>query len=578
MPKIPTFQAQSTITSQGPSVTSNLQIPLSQTVGAALQPVSDFVKQEYIKERKLEENNKVDKLIADSYKDNDNGPQGFLTLSSETGKNGNPSDASNIYDQGVDKLYNFMSSTQGQNLSRFGKQIFKSKFYASASQLKSSALLESRKEQFKQSSDIDSDYISQKTIALSQKPNGSGLDEIYDQIDERLDSNPYYNDQPQLKKDVKLKYQQFGATAVANRMLLTEPSLLKKQLQDGKYNVLESKDIIELSQKADIAIKDQKFSTLTNAISLVGIGDVPPNALKQITQETISGNFAGDENLKNIYNSLTDIEKKEFRTFATKKAREKRNELLFEVQAADAAAKLETSKNFDQAASEAGVATGINQNFIQEVFKNNPDALTQMTDLNTKIISNAEQKVTVPSNFDSNNAISALIATDKINLISDRFILPGETQPKSIIERYGEETDLDDLKYYADILKQQNENPKQFKKTFAPFHSFIDETKNLISTEVIKILDPTSYNNDLKRFRDDMYSLYIKGIGEGRSPLELLDYKNRNFIGKDFIQYQSDKNKIFKNMMDNIEKEEVDESKKRLSGETPSEYLKRISE
>ena len=471
-----------------------------------------------------------------------------------------------------------MSSTQGQNLSRFGKQIFKSKFYASASQLKSNALLESRKTQFKESSDIDSDFITQKTIALSQKANGSGLDEIYDQIDERLDSNPYYNEQPQLKKDVKLKYQQFGATAVANRMLLTEPSLLKKQLQDGKYNVLESKDIIEFSQKADIAIKDQKFSTLTNAISLVGIGDVPPNALKQITQETISGNFAGDENLKNIYNSLTDIEKKEFRTFATKKAREKRNELLFEVQAADAATKLTTADNFNKALSEAGVATGINQNFIQEVFKNNPEALTQMTDLNTKIISNAEQKVTVPSNFDSNNAISLLISTDRINNISDRFVLPGETQPKSIIERYGEETDLDDLKYYADILKQQNENPKQFKKTFAPFHSFIDETKNLISTEVIKILDPTSYNNDLKRFRDDMYSLYIKGISEGRSPLELLDYKNRNFIGKDFIQYQSDKNKIFKNMMDNIEKEEVDESIKRLPGETPSEYLKRISE
>jgi len=578
MPKIPTFQAQSTITSQGPSVTSNLQIPLSQTIGTALQPVSDFVQQEYIKERKLEENNKVDKIIADSYKDNESGPQGFLTLSSETGKNGNPSDASSIYDQGVDKLYNFMSSTKGQNLSRFGKQIFKSKFYASASQLKSSALLESRKTQFKQSSDIDSDYISQKTIALSTLPNGSGLDQLYTEIDERLDSNPYYNDQPQLKKEVKLKYQQFSATSVANRMLLTEPSLLKKQLQDGKYNVLESNEIIELSQKADIAIKDQKFSTLTNAISLVGIGDVPPNALKQIAQQTISGNFAGDENLQNIYNSLTDIEKKEFRSFATKKAREKRNELLFEVQAADAATKLESADNYQKALTEAGVATGINQNFIQEIFKNNPDALTQMTDLNTKIISNAEQKITVPSNFDSNNAISGLISMDEINTLGDRFTLPGETQAKSIIERYGEETDLDDLKYYSDILKQQNENPKQFRKTFGPFHSFIDETKNLISTEVIKILDPTSYNNDLKRFRDDMYSLYIKGIGEGKSPLELLDYKNRNFIGKDFIQYQSDKNKIFKNMMDNIEKEEVDESIKRLPGETPSEYLKRISE
>jgi hypothetical protein len=125
---------------------------------------------------------------------------------------------------------------------------------------------------------------------------------------------------------------------------------------------------------------------------------------------------------------------------------------------------------------------------------------------------------------------------------------------------------------------QQNQNPELFKKTFAPFQSFLNETKNLISTEVIKILDPKSYNNDLKRFKDDMYILYNKGIEEGKSPLELLDYKNKNYIGKDYIQYQTDKNKIFKNMMDNIPKKETDENLKRLPNETPSEYLKRIGE
>jgi len=575
MPKIPTFTSQSTITSQGPSVTTNLQIPLSQNIGTALAPVSKYVEQEYIKEKTLEENNKVDKLISDSYKDNENGPNGFLTLSSETGKNPNPSDASSIYDSGTNSLYEYMSNTKGQNLSRYGKQIFKSKFYGSAAQLKSNALLESRKTQFKESSDIDNDFITQKTLALSSLPNGSGLDQLYIEIDQRLDSNPYYNDQPQLKNDVKQKYQQFSASAVANKMLLNQPSLLKKQLQEGKFNILESKDILELSQKADIVIKDQKFSTLTNAISLVGLGEVPPNALKQVVKETISGNFAGDENLKNIYNSLSETEKKEFRTFTTKKAREKRNELLFEVQASDAAVKLETAELYNEALKNANVKTGINQNAIQEIFKNNPDAINQMTDLNTKIINNAEQNITFQSNFDSNNEISALISLDKINNISDKFILPGETNAKSIVDRYGEETDVDDLTYYSNILLQQNQNPQQFKKVFAPFHSFVDETKNLISTEVIKILDPKSYNNDLKRFKDDMYSMYITGIEEGKSPLELLDYKNKNFIGKDFMQYQTDKNKIFKNMMENVDiKEEI----KRLPNETPSEYLKRISE
>ena len=131
MPKIPTFTSQSTITSQGPSVTTNLQIPLSQNIGTALAPVSKYVEQEYIKEKTLEENNKVDKLISDSYKDNENGPNGFLTLSSETGKNPNPSDASSIYDSGTNSLYEYMSNTKGQNLSRYGKQIFKSKFYGS---------------------------------------------------------------------------------------------------------------------------------------------------------------------------------------------------------------------------------------------------------------------------------------------------------------------------------------------------------------------------------------------------------------------------------------------------------------
>jgi len=577
MPKIPTFTSKGTITGQGPSVTTNLQIPLTQTVGTALQPISKYVEQEYIKEKKLEENNKVDKLIADSYKDNKDGPVGFLTLSSETGKNANPSDASTLYDEGTNKLYNYLSSTKTNNFSRFGKQIFKSKFYASAAQLKSNALLESRKTQFKESSDVDNDFITQKTIALSSLPNGSGLDQLYEVIDQRLDSNPYYVEQPQLKKDVKQKYQQFSASAVANKMLLNEPSLLKKQLQEGKYNILESKDIIELSTKADLVIKEQKFSTLTNAISSVGVGEVPPNALKQITQQTISGNFAGDVNLQNIYNSLTDIEKKEFRNFAGKKAREKRNELLFEISAEDAALKLETAEGFNKALADADVATGLNQKTIQDIFSNNLNLNTQLTDVNTKIINNAQEKIIIQSDFDSNNAISALIATNKINNVSDKFLLPNETEAKSILERYGE-TDLNDLQYYSSLFVQQNKNPKQFLKTFAPFHSFIDETKSLISSDVIKILDPKSYNNSLTRFRDDMYLLYIQGISEGKSPLQLLDYKDKNFIGKDFLQYQTDKNKIFKNMMDNVEKKEVDESKKKLPGESPSEYLKRISE
>ena len=40
MPKIPTFTSEARITEQAASVKSNVQIPLSQTIGTALAPVT----------------------------------------------------------------------------------------------------------------------------------------------------------------------------------------------------------------------------------------------------------------------------------------------------------------------------------------------------------------------------------------------------------------------------------------------------------------------------------------------------------------------------------------------------------
>lgn len=576
MPKIPTFTSKGTITGQGPSVTTNLQIPLTQTVAGALQPISKYVEQEYIKEKTLEENNKVDKLIADSYKDNENGPQGFLTLSSETGKTSNPSDASNFYDQGVDKLYNYLSSTKTNNFSKFGKQIFKSKFYGSAAQLKSNALLESRKLQFKESSDIDSDFITQKTIALSQKANGSGLKEIYESIDQRLDANPFYDERPQLKKEVKQKYQQFGSVATANRLLLTQPALLKKQLQDGVYNVLESKDIIELSQKADAAIKEQKFQTLTNTISLVGIGDIPPSALKDITTQTLNGRFAGDENLQNIYNSLSASDKREFRTFVSKKAREKRNELLFEIQAQDAATKLDENELFNEVMIEVKPETGFNQKQINGFFQQNSVALEQFTGLNTKIQDNNTNKIIAMSDADLNRNIIGLIATDKINRITDKFTLTGETESRSIVERFNEGTDVDDIRFYANIIKDQSTNPNLFQKKFSPFYSFLEQTRNLIASDSVRLIDNVTYNKTLNVFKRDMYDRYQEGLAKGLKPIELIDPTNKNYIAKDYLSYTVDKNEIFNNMMKNIKKD--NNVPKRLPGESFKDYKKRTNQ
>ena len=74
MPKIPTFEAEGTI-SQQTGTTTNVQIPLTQTLGTALKPVTDFVVKKQIQEKNFENRTEALKLendfITDMQKVND---------------------------------------------------------------------------------------------------------------------------------------------------------------------------------------------------------------------------------------------------------------------------------------------------------------------------------------------------------------------------------------------------------------------------------------------------------------------------------------------------------------------------
>ena len=52
MPQIPTFISKAKPTAESGSIKTNLQIPLSQTLGGALQPVTN-----YVVEKAVQENN-----------------------------------------------------------------------------------------------------------------------------------------------------------------------------------------------------------------------------------------------------------------------------------------------------------------------------------------------------------------------------------------------------------------------------------------------------------------------------------------------------------------------------------------
>ena len=66
MPKIPTFRSEARPTAQAASVVSNIKIPLSQTVGAALRPLGKAAEDYYIKEKEIETKVQAGELNADA--------------------------------------------------------------------------------------------------------------------------------------------------------------------------------------------------------------------------------------------------------------------------------------------------------------------------------------------------------------------------------------------------------------------------------------------------------------------------------------------------------------------------------
>ena len=65
MPKIPTFTSQQQMTTESSSVVSDLKISPSNNIFTATQPLQKYLVNEYVKEKKLEADNKATLALSD---------------------------------------------------------------------------------------------------------------------------------------------------------------------------------------------------------------------------------------------------------------------------------------------------------------------------------------------------------------------------------------------------------------------------------------------------------------------------------------------------------------------------------
>ena len=212
--KIPTYISEGRITTETASVGSVPRISPGENIFRATKPVTDFLTNEYIKEKKLEADNKAYKILSDMYidqKDNNGNTivKGLFTIQSETKKNGNPTDAASIHDQDVNSLYNYFKNNKFETLDNFTKKAIEKKFYSTAGILKTKALEGSRIEQIKVSTDVDEDYIGKEALTLKEV--GPVYLDIYNsKVIDKINANTNYDGGQ--KKILIEAYQKFGVT------------------------------------------------------------------------------------------------------------------------------------------------------------------------------------------------------------------------------------------------------------------------------------------------------------------------------------------------------------------------------
>ena len=576
MPKIPTYDIQGRITSETGNTGTIPSIKVTENIFRTVEPVTDFLTKEYIQEKKLEADNKAYKILSDMYIDQKdaNGniiQEGLFSIQSTTKKNGNPTDAALYHDNSVNSLYNYFKNNKFDDLDNFTKKAIEKKFFSTAGILKTKALEGSRIEQITLSKDIDEDYISKEALVL--KDVTIPYIPIYIQkVTDKINSNTNY-DEGQKKILIKA-YTEFGVTTLAESMATAQPFAFKEAVKAGKFDLLSAEQKITLSATADKNILQSKFQVLTASLDLPP--DAAPALLSRAYDEIAKGTFGNNKELQNLYNSLSQTEKIEFKTFFNKKARTKRTDMQFSILAQNQIIQSEVAQQSKEILEEMDKKTGVYDQQIEQLFKNTPKIIEQFTELNEKIINNKGKSI---SSFDTNSKIINLIINDEINQVSDPFLLPGETgEGKSILQRYENGVNLKDLTFLSSIIDSQNKNPETYSE-MKTFFEFIDYYKMPVQgSPVLEGIDP-GLDDRLNNFKYVMYSRYINGIKNGIPAKTLTDPTKKEFIGKDVLNFMPNANKIFKDMIDQIKKNKSFDLKtdaKRLPGESTKDYLKRI--
>ena len=550
MVKIPTFTAEGRITAEAPSVQSNVQIPLSNTIGTALSSVTKGIEDYYVKERKLEADNKaaliLNGLYADQVDKEGNVVQkGLLTINSELQENPNPSDTAKLFDDGVNSLWNYAQTNviPNQNVDRFTSKALEKKFYATSGLLKNKTIQSTRTNLIKDTLKIDEDTLNKETQMLITV--GESYFETFKQKTfARIDANTSIDDG--VKSRRKEAFIEFGLKSFGTSLATNDPDKYKALREKGFFDDVNLEDLVKIDKVADGTKLDLNKEFFTTSLN---IGDTTTQLdLSKAFDNIKEGKFLDIEKQK-AWDALPIVQKNEIIKFA----RTKRSLNTSEINVRN---KNLLNKSGDK----------IKSNYYNMTEKNSWDTISATTittsfgspenqfeaDEQNKLISIATQigqgERKNIQNAIMNINIQDFIAQGKITNLSQKFKLPGETKELSIIDRT-ENNNLttDELNFYGVIF--QNDDNKVFMKELPKIVNIIKRHSAYIKGgQIVDMFDPT-LDDRLNKFAEDVYRHYFLYRNKYPEGNDIFEINSPAYLGRLSEDYMPNKAEIQANII-----------------------------
>ena len=197
----------------------------------------------------------------------------------------------------------------------------------------------------------------------------------------------------------------------------------------------------------------------------------------------------------------------------------------------------------------------------------------QITELNDKVVKN---EFSFNTNYNVNSDVIEKIANGEIKNVKEKFLLAGETEAKSILERSGSGTiNLQDNSFLSTILTRTNN--ETFKKQDQQFMKYFDNLVPLLQGNTFLNYFDKEYNSKASELRQRLYMDFIKGTVEGIDVNDLLSPNSDSYIAKNIRNYlpkTSDLDSLVNQIVN--ENETTIVVPKKIEGETATEYLNRI--